>query len=64
VDDTDAGIVYTGAWTADTTGSQDGFGIFGPAYNHTLHEVTVDGASASYTFTGAFPLPNTASQPG
>ncbi|PPQ97527.1 hypothetical protein CVT26_006530 [Gymnopilus dilepis] len=51
VDDTDSSIQYTGNWFADTSGSQDNVGNYGPAYQSTLHG-TKDDASLSFSFTG------------
>ena len=53
VDDTDSSIQYTGNWFADTSGSQDNVGNYGPAYQSTLHG-TKDDASLSFSFTGQF----------
>ncbi|KAF9478490.1 hypothetical protein BDN70DRAFT_836032 [Pholiota conissans] len=51
VDDTDPDIQYSGPWFADSSGSQDKSGNFGPAYQSTLHGTTLN-ASLSYSFTG------------
>ncbi|KAF8912183.1 hypothetical protein CPB84DRAFT_1820846 [Gymnopilus junonius] len=52
VDDTDPSIHYTGPWFADTSGSQDNIGNYGPSYQSTLHGTKQD-ASFSFAFTGS-----------
>jgi hypothetical protein len=51
VDDTDSGIQYVGPWFADSSGSQNTQGNYGPAFENTLHGTTLN-ASLAYSFNG------------
>lgn len=55
VDDTDPRVQYSGSWFLDQ-GSQDGFGIYGPEYNHTLHGTNANNAGIAFSFNGMFNL--------
>ena len=53
VDDRDAAIAYTGAWSPVSGDSWNSRGEFGTTYLNTLQSTTASSASFSFTFDGA-----------
>ena len=53
LDDTDPSISYGGSgWTASAGNATGDFGVLGPAYNRTLHQVDESDASFTFKFIG------------